>query len=207
MNEFFMTWSSIPISVHLFACFSQAKYKRNFIIKKKKKTGMKVEDFAMSTVYFLLFSNKINILISDISLLDLCSVILMEKKKLKTLSQGVWTSTNLELKIPVLVLISTSDIVYILSLTMLPMLYSKIDHPSPFVKKLTQQNSNLNCNLQWEIYYLTIFFSLPWNWRACLIGDTDHRWKDFQYSSKHARNQIHHPTLFSSKGLSIQNIK
>lgn len=29
MNEFFMTWNSIPISVHLFACFSEVKYKRN----------------------------------------------------------------------------------------------------------------------------------------------------------------------------------
>lgn len=83
----------------------------------------------------------------------------MEKNQLKTLSQGVWTntlSTNLELKTPVL--ISTSDVVYILSPTIL--LYSKIDHPSPFVKKLTQQNSNLNCNLQWEIYYLKYIISL-----------------------------------------------
>lgn len=119
----------------------------------------------------------------------------------------MWTnilSTTLELQISVLVLISTSDVVYILSLTMLAMLYHKIDHPSPFVKMLTHQNPNLSCNLQWEIYYLTVFFYLPWNWRACLIGDNDHKRKDFQYSWKHARNQIPHPILFLQKNFLLK---
>lgn len=87
---------------------------------------------------------------------------------------------------------------------MLAMLYHKIDHASPFVKMLTQQNSNLSCNLQWEIYYLTVLFYFPWNWRACLIGDNDHKWKDFQYSWKHARNQILHPILFLQKNFLLK---
>ena len=35
--------------------------------------------------------------------------------------------------------------------------YHKTDYPSLFVKELTQQDSNLNCNLQCEIRYIAIF--------------------------------------------------